>query len=233
MDCVFIIAQPPLERQRQLGDDGLAARGALLRGWPAENMNDLRRICVFAGSNAGARPVYEQVARALGTELAARGIGVVYGGAKVGLMGAVADAALAGGVEVIGIIPDALRTKEVAHDGLTELRVVPSMHERKAQMCALSDGFIALPGGLGTFEELLEMTTWAQLGIHRVPCGLLDVDGYYEPLVGFLDHAVQEGFVKPPHRRLLLAHTDAGSLLDAMAAYEPPRSAVWLDRERS
>ena len=151
----------------------------------------MNRVCVFAGSNAGARPEYAAAARALATECAARGLGIVYGGGSVGLMGVLADAALAAGTEVIGVIPAPLATKELAHASLTELRVVESMHERKATMNALADGFVALPGGLGTFEETLEVLTWAQLGIHGKPVGVLNVEGYYDGLLRWLSHAVR------------------------------------------
>jgi uncharacterized protein (TIGR00730 family) len=181
----------------------------------------LRRICVFCGSRSGLGDAYVTAARALGRTLAERGLAVVYGGGNVGLMGELADAALAGGGEVIGVIPEALVRKEVAHTGLTELRVVASMHERKAQMADLSDAFIALPGGMGTFEELFEILTWAQLGLHEKPCGLLDVCGYFAPLCELLDHAVAEGFVDARHRRLLLHSTSSDELLTAFA--RPPR----------
>jgi uncharacterized protein (TIGR00730 family) len=177
----------------------------------------LRRICVFCGSRPGAGDAYVAAARSLGRTLAVRGLGVVYGGGNVGLMGELADAALAGGGEVIGVIPEALVQQEVAHTGLTELRVVRSMHERKAQMADLSDAFVALPGGMGTFEELFEILTWAQLGFHEKPSGLLDVGGYFAPLLELLDHAVSEGFVRPRHRALLLHAASADDLLEAFA----------------
>ena len=179
----------------------------------------------------GTRPEYGGAARALGALLAARGIGLVYGGASVGLMGAVADAALAGGSEVIGVIPRALVAREVAHHQLADLRVVSSMHERKAQMSELADGFIALPGGLGTFEELLEMLTWAQLGLHSKPVGLLNAADYYTPVLALVEHAIAAGFVPTPDRDLLLAREEPATLLDALAAYQPaPRPNKWIDR---
>jgi len=174
----------------------------------------MKRICVFCGSKEGTRPVYVEAARILGAEIATRGLGAVYGGAHVGLMGAVADGALERGGEVIGVIPTFLLEKELAHDGLTELREVSSMHERKAMMVNLSDGFISLPGGLGTFDETMEILTWAQLRIHDKPCGLLNVDGYYDRLIEFLDHASEQGFVSSAHRQMILMEDSPGKLLD-------------------
>jgi uncharacterized protein (TIGR00730 family) len=182
-------------------------------------MAALRRVCVFCGSKPGARPEYAEAARVTGAALAAGDIGLVYGGARIGLMGTVADAALEAGGEVIGVLPDRMWGREVAHDGLTDLRIVGSMHERKALMYELSDGFVALPGGLGTLEELFEITTWSQLGLHAKPTGLLDVAGFYAPLVGFLDRLVTEGFVSERHRRLLRVAADPGELLDLLAAF--------------
>ena len=167
-------------------------------------------------------------ARQLGALLTRHGLGLVYGGAKIGLMGAVADAVLEKGGEVIGVIPEGLVTKEVAHSGLTDLRIVRSMHERKAMMESLADGFIALPGGFGTFEEFCEILTWAQLGIHRKPCGLLNVDGYYDGFLSFIDHAVSNGFIRTEHRGLLLADVDAESLLKRCKAYQPIEVKRWL-----
>lgn len=195
-----------------------------------EGLVFMRRICVFAGSNPGARPEYAKVADLLGRELATRGLGLVYGGSSVGLMRVVADAVLAAGGEVIGVLPRGLFRREVAHTGLTELHEVGSMHERKALMAELSDGFIALPGGYGTFDELFEITTWAQIGIHSKPVGLLDVADYFAPLLAMVRHAVVEGFVPEHHARLLLRDDDPAALLDRFAAYTPPASAwKWSD----
>jgi uncharacterized protein (TIGR00730 family) len=193
----------------------------------------MRRICVFAGSNAGRNEAYEEEAAALGRLLASRQIGVVFGGGKVGLMGTLADAALAAGGEVIGVIPAALVSKEIAHDRLTELRVVASMHERKAMMAELSEAFIAMPGGWGTLEELFEVITWAQLGIHRKPCGLLNAGGYFDPLLTFLMHAVEEGFVRREHAGFLLVGQSGEALLEGFASYEPPVVRKWIDAKRT
>jgi uncharacterized protein (TIGR00730 family) len=189
----------------------------------------MMRVCVFAGSSSGSRPEYRAAAEGLGRELAARHIGLVYGGARIGLMGAVADAVLAAGGHAIGVIPGALAEKEVAHSGLTELRVVSSMHERKALMAELADGFVALPGGWGTLDELFEILTWAQLGIHRKPCGLLNVQGYFDRLLSFLDHTTGEGFVRLEHQSMISVSDSPATLLDTLAAYEPPRVEKWID----
>ena len=189
----------------------------------------LKRIVVFCGSSPGRRPAYVAAARDLGRLLAARGIAVVYGGASVGLMGALADAALAAGGEVIGVIPGGLFPKEIPHAGLTEQHVVATMHERKALMAELSDAVIALPGGTGTLDELFEMFTWSQLGLHRQPIGLLDVEGYWEPLLAFMDHMVAERFIAVEHRRTLLAESDPATLLGRLAGAEPARQGKWLD----
>jgi uncharacterized protein (TIGR00730 family) len=189
----------------------------------------VRRLCVFCGSAPGRRGAYGEAARALAAELCRRQLGLVYGGGSVGLMGLLAEAVLAGGGEVIGVIPGPLATPELAHPTLTELRVVGSMHERKATMAALADGFVALPGGLGTIEELLEILTWAQLGIHAKPVGLLNADGYWDRLVDMLAHAVHEGFVRPPDASLLLVSDSAADLLDRFAAWRPPPARrAWL-----
>jgi uncharacterized protein (TIGR00730 family) len=187
----------------------------------------MSRICVFCGSSMGFSPRYAEQAAALGKLLAQRGIGLVYGGASVGTMGVVADAALAAGGEVIGVIPEALSSVEISHAGLSELHVVADMHERKAKMAALSDGFLALPGGAGTLEELFEVWTWAQLGLHGKPIGLVDVDGYYGPLVAFADHMVTEGFVKPEYRELVMVDADPAALLDRFETYVPPAPPKW------
>ena len=191
----------------------------------------LRRICVFCGSNAGRRPEYADAARAMGRVLAERGLGLVYGGGKVGLMGIVADTVLAGGGEVVGVIPEALMAREVGHAGLTELHVVRTMHERKAMMADLADGFVAMPGGFGTFEEFCEVLTWSQLGFHPKPCGLLNVAGYYDPLLALFDHAVEEGFVPRPHRVLVMEESDPARLLDRFADFRPPSTDKWIARE--
>jgi hypothetical protein len=194
----------------------------------------VKRVCVFCGSNPGARPQYADAARLLAREIVKRQLGLVYGGGSVGLMGVVADAALAAGGEVIGVIPRPLATRELAHPRLSEMRLVDSMHERKATMASLVDGFITLPGGLGTFEETLEVLTWAQLGIHLKPVGILDVLGYYEGLRRFLNHAQGEGFVRPEHAALLLFARSAPELLDTMATWRPPGiRRAWLAPRQS
>jgi uncharacterized protein (TIGR00730 family) len=193
----------------------------------------MKRICVFCGSSPGHDPRYLEAARTMGQTLARRGLGLVYGGGSVGLMGAVADAALAAGGEVIGVIPEVLQIRELAHRSLTTLHVVGSMHERKALMAELSDGFVALPGGMGTLEELSEVLTWAQLGLHARPIGLLDVAGYYQPLADFFDRAVGAGFLRPAHRALLLVGHDPGVLLDRFAAWRGPVLDHVLDRATS
>ncbi|MGC2031473.1 MAG: TIGR00730 family Rossman fold protein [Steroidobacteraceae bacterium] len=180
----------------------------------------LRRICVFCGSNAGARPAYRQAAQTVGRLLCRRGIELVYGGGHVGLMGVIADACLSEGGRVIGVIPQALADKEVAHSGLTELRIVKSMHERKSVMAELSDAFMALPGGYGTWEELFEVLTWSQLGIQRKACAILNVEGYYDPLLEMADKALADGFLRGVHRDLLLADIDPERLLDRLSAFE-------------
>jgi len=191
----------------------------------------MKSVCVFAGSSCGARKDYTAAAQDLGRALAGRGIGVVFGGGRIGLMGALADAALAAGGQVIGVIPAALEAKEVAHLGLTELRVVTSMHERKATMADLADGFIALPGGWGTLDELFEILTWGQLGLHAKPCGLLNVDGYFDRLLSFMQHAIDERFVRTESGSMLSVATAPGALLDMMVAYTPLAVEKWIDRE--
>lgn len=188
----------------------------------------IKRICVYCGSSAGRRPEYAAAASALGQELARRGIGLVYGGASVGLMAVIADAVLAAGGEAIGVIPNALVTKEVAHHGLTELITVTSMHERKARMAELSDGFIALPGGLGTLEELFEMLTWGQLGFHSKPCGLLNTGGFFDGLLAFLDHAAEQQFLRERHRHMLITADHPSQLLDSLLSYEAPAGDKWI-----
>jgi uncharacterized protein (TIGR00730 family) len=181
----------------------------------------MKRICVFCGSSSGTDPRYAEAARALGRAIAGRGLELVYGGGSVGLMGTVADAALAAGARVTGVIPQVLQIRELAHRGLSDLRVVGSMHERKALMAELSDAFVALPGGMGTLEELSEVLTWAQLGLHARPVGLLDVGGYYRPLVEFFDRAVSAGFLRPHHRAILQEADEASPLLDRLVAWRP------------
>jgi uncharacterized protein (TIGR00730 family) len=188
----------------------------------------LGAITVFCGSNHGADPAYTAAAVALGTALAERDIGLVYGGGDVGLMGEVADAVLAGGGRVTGVIPQHLWDKEVGHSGLTELLVVESMHERKLAMADRADAFIALPGGVGTFEELFEAITWTQLGIHEKPVGLLDVAGFYAPLRAFLDQTVAAGFLKPGHRSMIVEADEPEAMIDALAAWEPVATSKWL-----
>jgi len=190
----------------------------------------LKSICVFAGSNSGTKVEYVAAARELGRVLAQRQLGLVYGGARVGLMGALADEALSGGGRVIGVMPEALAAKEIAHQGLSELRVVKSMHERKAMMSDLSDGFVALPGGWGTMEEFFEVLTWGQLGFHRKPCGLLNIHGYFDRLLSFAEHCVDEGFVKREHRSMILVSDSPNELLDGMAAYKAPVVKKWIER---
>lgn len=178
------------------------------------SMNSKKKICVFTGSRHGLSPRFPAAAKQLGQELVARGYALVYGGGNVGLMNVIADTVLGLVGEVVGVIPDSLVSKEVAHRGLTELRVVGSMHERKAVMAELSDGFIAMPGGIGTMEEFFEVLSWAQLGLHEKPCGLLNVSGYYDPLIQFLDHAVADDFIKPKHRALMIVEEKPATLLD-------------------
>ncbi|HEY1566541.1 MAG TPA: TIGR00730 family Rossman fold protein [Solirubrobacteraceae bacterium] len=190
----------------------------------------ISRVLVFCGSSPGARPEYAQEADALGRLLAERGLGLVYGGARVGLMGAVADGALTAGGEVVGVIPRQLVEHEIAHTGLSELHEVTTMHERKALMAELSDAVVALPGGTGTLDELFELFTWSQLGLHRMPIGLLDVAGYWQPLLALLDHLVAERFLRAEHRQTLLVDRDAGALLDALASYRHAAPYKWLDR---
>ena len=187
----------------------------------------MKRVCVFCGSNTGIRAEYRIAAQGLATELVRRGLGLVYGGGNVGLMGLLADSMLQAGGEVIGVIPQSLVAKEVAHHGVTELRIVDTMHQRKALMNELSDAFIALPGGFGTLDEFFEILTWSQLGIHGKPSGLLNVSGYYDSLLAMLDHAVTERFLRPAHRALVLADTDADSLLQRLASFSPVQAGKW------
>jgi uncharacterized protein (TIGR00730 family) len=191
------------------------------------------RLCVFCGSSSGRAPAYAAAAHALGTLLARRGIGLVYGGGNVGLMGILADATLAAGGHVTGVIPRALVDRELAHDGVSDLRVVATMHERKQLMHDLSDGFVALPGGFGTLEQLFEALTWAQLGMHAKPCGLLDVDDFWRPLLRLVEEQVAEHFVRPHHAAMLLHATSAEELLDLLAAYRPPAVTRWITRDET
>ncbi|HKJ17708.1 MAG TPA: TIGR00730 family Rossman fold protein [Xanthomonadales bacterium] len=193
----------------------------------------MKRICVYCGSNPGRLPEYTEAAEQLGALLASNGMGLVYGGASVGIMGRVADATLRGGSEAIGVIPAALASKEIAHAGLTELHVVESMHERKAMMAELSDGFIALPGGWGTIEEIFEALTWAQLGFHRKPCGLLNIAGYYDHLEAFLEHAMKEQFVKSEYRPMIMIENNPEILLDRFRTYQPPKVRKWIEKDQT
>jgi uncharacterized protein (TIGR00730 family) len=191
----------------------------------------MNRICVFTGSSPGLLPEYKTAAIELGNELASRKYELVYGGAKVGLMGVIADAVLSCGGRVTGVIPADLASKEIAHQGLSELKIVASMHERKLVMSELSSAIVALPGGLGTLEELFEMLTWGQLGIHKKPCGILNVHGYFDQLLAFLDHAESQRFIASEHRNMLLSQSDPRALLDLIESYRAPVAEKWLDRE--
>ncbi len=188
----------------------------------------MKALCVYCGSNPGFRGIYAEAAEALGRALAERGITLVYGGAAKGLMGRIADAVLDAGGEVQGVIPQALMHKEIAHTGITRLHMVDTMHERKALMAKLSDGFVAMPGGFGTLEEIIEIVTWAQLRFHGKPCGLFNVDGYFDHLVAYLEHAEREGFLKPEHRRMLMVADEPRALLEAYERYSAPSTEKWL-----
>jgi len=193
----------------------------------------VQRLCVFTGSSPGGHPDYADAAGQLGRALAGQGIALVYGGASVGLMGVLADAALEAGGEVVGVIPQALVDREIAHPEVPDLRVVGSMHERKALMAELADGFIAMPGGMGTLEELFEVYTWTQLGLHAKPLGLLDVRGYYSLLAAFLDHTVAERFMIAEHREMLVVEDRADALIEAFRRWRPPSRAKWIDRSQT
>lgn len=193
----------------------------------------MKRVCVFCGSSVGNHRDYVDYAEALGRLLAARKIGLVYGGGNVGLMGVIADAAMAAGGEVIGVIPQPLKDREIAHTGIRDLRVVDSMHTRKAVMADLSDAFIAMPGGVGTFEEIFEAITWTQLGVHRKPCGFLNVAGFYSPLVAFIDQAVSEGFIKPIHRAMIAVDDNPERLLDTLATMRLPDVPKWIRKDET
>jgi len=195
--------------------------------------NTIRSVCVFCGSSHGSSPAYEQAAQEMGQAIAKRGWTLVYGGGNVGLMGVVADAALAAGGKVIGVIPEALLARELGHHGVTELRVVNTMHERKAMMADLADAFIALPGGIGTFEEFFEVLTWAQLGIHQKPCGMLNTRGYYQPVLELLSNAVHEGFLRTAHQQMVLTSEEPDELLEKMEAYRPAQLQKWIQREQT
>ena len=192
----------------------------------------MKSVGVFAGSSSGARTEYAVAARELGRALAAHGIGLVYGGARVGLMGALADEVLGAGGHVIGVMPESLVAKEVAHKGLSELRVVKTMHERKAMMSDLSDGFVALPGGMGTLDELFEIVTWAQLGLHVKPCGVLNIEGYFDRLLAFIEHSVAERFVRAEHAAMISVASSAPELLGKMTSYRAPVVQKWIEREQ-
>lgn len=194
-------------------------------------MHQIRRVCVFCGSNEGTTAAYREAAEELGHEIVRRGWGLVYGGGSVGLMGVLADAVLAARGEVVGVIPEMLATKELLHPGATKMHIAPTMHARKALMEELSDAFVALPGGFGTFEELLEIITWAQLGIHAKPIGLLNTRGFYDRLSGFFEHAIEEGFIKAKQRSLIVAGATAGELLDRLERHEMPQVKKWIQRE--
>jgi uncharacterized protein (TIGR00730 family) len=194
---------------------------------------ELSSVCVFCGSNTGADPAYVAAAEAVGAGLAQRGIRIVYGGGRVGLMGALADAARAAGGEVVGVMPQALVDREIGHTGIDDLRVVDTMHERKALMVELADAFVALPGGIGTLEELFEVYTWAQLGIHAKPLALLDVSGYYEPLAAFLDHAVAERFLRPDTRSMLAIADSIEAVLETFERWRPPATHKWIDLDEA
>jgi uncharacterized protein (TIGR00730 family) len=197
-------------------------------------LNRVERICVFCGASPGARPEYAVAAEELARLLAADGLGVVYGGGGVGLMGRLADASLEAGGEITGVIPRALVDKEIGHRDVADMRVVESMHERKALMAELADAFVALPGGLGTLEELFEVYTWSQLGLHRKACGLLDVEGYYTGIAAFLDHAVSERFLRSEHRELLIVEREPAAMLERLRSFRPATvQPKWIDREES
>ncbi|HEY3967931.1 MAG TPA: TIGR00730 family Rossman fold protein [Planctomycetaceae bacterium] len=191
-------------------------------------LHNIRRVCVFCGSNGGNDPAFRQAADEMGGEIVRRGWELVYGGGSVGLMGVVADGVLAGGGEVIGVIPEMLATKELLHTGVTRMHIAPTMHARKALMEQSADAFVALPGGYGTFEELLEIITWAQLGMHAKPIGLLNVCGFYDGLTGFFDHAIAAGFIKARHRSLIVTAATPRELLDQLVTHEMPQVKKWI-----
>ena len=190
----------------------------------------MKQVCIFCGSYKGSQPIYMTAAHDMGKGLAQRDLGLVYGGGRVGLMGAVADGTLAGGGKVIGIIPQSLVDRELAHTGLSELRVVGSMHTRKAIMAEIADAFIAMPGGFGTLDELFEIITWAQLGFHHKPIALLNVGGYFDPMLTFIEHMATEGFIKPEHRNAMLVKNTVDDLLDTLLTYQPPALEKWIKK---
>ncbi len=193
----------------------------------------MKRVCIFCGANKGNIPAYAESVRKLGKTLAKRKIGLVYGGGNIGLMGLLADTVMAAGGEAFGVIPRFMKKQEVAHEGLTQLFVVGSMHQRKSKMEELSDGFIALPGGIGTLEEFFEVWSWAQLGIHVKPFGILNVAGYFNPLIAMMDHIVSQGFMKPKHRAMVFVDSDLDALLDKMDAYRPAKQTSWMDLKKT
>ena len=193
----------------------------------------MRRLCVFCGSSVGNNSAYADAAEAMGALLAKRGIGLVYGGGHVGLMGVIAEAALKAGGEVIGVIPHALFEREIGHSGVTDLRIVDSMHTRKAMMADLADAFVAMPGGVGTFEEFFEAVTWTQLGLHRKACGLLNVAGFYAPLAAFIDQAVGEGFIKPIHRAAIVVDDNPERLLETLSTVKLPDVPKWIKKDET
>ena len=190
----------------------------------------MKSICVFCGSSTGDADAFSDMARVMGAALVDHNYTLIYGGGSVGLMGVIADAALALDGRVIGVIPRMLWEREVGHRGLTDLRIVETMHERKALMAELSDGFIAMPGGIGTFEEFFEVWTWGQLGVHRKPCGILNIAGYFDPMLAMIDTMIRRRFLKPEYREMILVDTDPAALLDRMNAYQPPTVGKWIDR---
>jgi uncharacterized protein (TIGR00730 family) len=194
---------------------------------------DISSVCVYCGSSDRVNDAYLEAAQSMGAAIANRGLSLVFGGGGTGMMGAVADAAMECGAEVIGVIPQRFNTEELVHAGLTELRVVDTMHVRKAMMAEMADAFVALPGGYGTFEELFEMLTWAQIGLHRKPVGILNIQGYFDPLLSLIEHAQQQGFIYSEHRSLLVAETDPNQLLDALSTYQSPAGLErWLNRHK-
>jgi len=238
----FIGIQPVVRRPRELNSAARQASGSRLapkhealyshaltdNRKPDLTMEKLSSLCVYCGSSSGRIDTYAAAARSLAQSMVERGIRLIFGGGRVGIMGAVADEVMRLGGEAVGVIPEALMHKELAHTGLTELHVTPTMHTRKTKMAELADAFVALPGGIGTFEEIFEVWTWAQLGFHSKPCGLLNVAGYYDGLSSFLDHAANEQFVRPDQRRMLVVESEPAALLDRFASYVPPAQPKWV-----